>query len=270
MFDYLHLLLFLLTPILIHRLPTWHNGLVTGLFVSLLTWGRVNPWLVTVPFSAALFLFFETRRHQSSAAATSSEAPQIYIKKPSQPLFAAFLIIMSIFCSFGHFLPVYGNYLQLPHSVMQSSTYLHMVAGIAGPIVFGYWCDRRGPFGVAVFLTFLAELAIWFAASGEVSSAFWMTGIALMSLTLSGFFVLMPVIAEAFFGKTHFLQIYPFTALTSAIAWSTARFLYHTTPAIQQNPGDMLITLIFLPLFAATFIFIAWQRRFVLVGAVKN
>lgn len=247
-------------PILIHRIDTRRKGLVTGMFLSLFFWGNLTPALSLVPLGAALFLFWENRPNLSAVR----QVP--FVKNPALPMFVVFLLSMTIFCAFGTAFSDYGSYIGVSPEYLSIGEQLKAAACLIGPLLTGSRCDRKGPFSTAILLTLLAELSVFITSSGNTHQALFLTGTFIVHICISGFFVLMPVIASAFFGETLFYRMYPFIALTAALAWTAARLLYLNGWVSAYNPGDFLIGLLFLTVLSATFICIAWKRRFVLLS----
>lgn len=185
MFDSLHLLLIFMLPLLLSGLKTFHLGLVTGLFLSLLYWGVLFPPLVLIPLSAAVVLGFRQRQLPADFAAPTSD--MLYIRKPAQRLFMAFLVFMVIFCALGDTVYLYGTYIKASGAALRASDFLGTLGLFAGPVSAGIYCDRKGPFKTAVALTFIAELGTGFAAFGGNDFRLWLTGCFLLSAVISGF-----------------------------------------------------------------------------------
>lgn len=259
MFDYLLILALLLLPVLISKMKTSRKGLVIGLFVSLFFWGRLNPLLSFIPAGAAIVIFLSDRPKRIP------KEDRIHIKRPSLPMFVVFLTSMTIFTAFGDSFINYGQYLNLSRDTLFASEQWDNLACLLGPLLLGNWCDRKGPFGAAIFLTLLSEVSVWMAGNAETSNTLFIVGSFSVHLCISGFFVLMPVITSVFFGENHFLHTYPAIALFTAAIWTGTRLLYLHNWQTNYNPGSLLISLLLLTIVSAIFIFIAWRRRFVLV-----
>lgn len=263
MFDYLHLFLIFTLPVLLFPLKTFHRGLITGLFLSLLYWGSLFPIVILVPVSAAVFLLFYSEKQPAEANA------DFYVRKPSQRLFAAFLIFMVIFCAFGDAVFQYGIYIKASGTALRASSLAGTFGLLCGPVITGFWSDKRGTFQTAVSLTLFAEIGIAFAAFGGEKPYLWTIGWFIQQVVVSGFLTLIPLISLTLFGDSHFSKIYPQMAILLMLTWTGAEYLFSKSPSFSQNPGDLLMTLVFLPLFSVFFIVIAWQRRFVLVTLPK-
>ncbi len=62
MFDYLFFIAALAIPFLISNIKTYRKGLVTGLFLSLLYWGKIVPILILVPLGSVLCVYLSARQ----------------------------------------------------------------------------------------------------------------------------------------------------------------------------------------------------------------
>ena len=260
MFDYLLFIAVLAVPFLINGVKTYRKGLVTGLFISLLYWGKILPVLALIPLSSLLYIFFSGRR------TAQPKEPIVSVKNPSLPMLAVFIVSMAIFCAFEDSFALYGSYIGINSQSLGLSHSLDQIAFLTGPVLFGNWCDRKGPFSAAIFLTLLSEISVWCAANGQVGAGLFMTGSFLVHLCTSGFFVVLPVVVYTIFGESRFSRAYPAAALTAAAAWVTSRLLYIHSWSASYNPGSFLISLILLTILSALFIFLAWKRRLSLVG----
>lgn len=241
-------------------------GTFTGLFISLLCWGSLNALLCLVPFSVMLYLYFRFREPSKLPEKT----PHLYVRNPSHRTFTVFVAVMMVFFSFEDSLSAYGSFIRLPEDIFRLSLPLSFLALFAGPVITGLWCDKKGPFGTAIFLTLLSQLSLWFIGIGQEHPVYFLIGSALMSFSRSGFLVLLPMLFYALIGERHFLRLYPMTILTAVISQVTAGYISAHSVALWENPGNLLLTLIFLPLFAVFAIFTAWQHRFVLVTPPKR
>ncbi len=259
MFDYLFFIAALAIPFFIGGLKTYRKGLVTGLMISLLYWGKILPILMIVPLGAAACIYFTA--HQSK----ETKEAVLHVKNPALPMLAVFVVCMAIFCAFEDSFALYGSYVGLRSQTLLLSRDLDKVSFLIGPIIFGNWCDRKGPFSAAIFLTFLAEISVWCAANTQNFTSLFITGSLLVHLCTSGFFVVLPVIVHTLFGKSHFYRMYPAMALIAATAWVSSRLLYLRSWSPSTNPGSFLISLTLLTIVSAFFIYVAWRRRLSLV-----
>ena len=266
MTDYLFTLGLLAVPLFICRLRTGRRGLVTGLFLSLCFWGQADILLFAVPFSAAALLCLKEKKENGTENDRLSEKKQLYVLNPSVSMLALFAAAMIIFCAFGDAFYHYGAYLMLNEKVLTVSRQLSFSACLLGPLAAGSWCDRKGPFSAAIALTLAAEFSVLLASAGDASLLFYVLGSFLVSLCISGFFVLLPLIASAYFGAANFHRFYPIICGFAAVFWSIARYQYTSKWAVSANPGGFLLSLIFLTFISACFIYTAWKRRFVLVS----
>ena len=210
MFDYLFFIAALAIPFLISNIKTYRKGLVTGLFLSLLYWGKIVPILILVPLGSVLCVYLSARQSKEI------KEDAIYVKNSSLPMLAVFVISMAIFCAFEDTFALYGSYLGLSSQTLSLSSSLDKIAFIIGPILFGNWCDRKGPFSAAIFLTFLAEISVWCAANGQNWASLFVIGSSLVHVCTSGFFVVLPIVVHTLFGENHFSRVYPVITLVTA------------------------------------------------------
>lgn len=260
MFDYLLFITALAIPFFIGNIKTYRKGLVTGLFLSLLYWGKIVPILILVPLGSVLCVYFSAHRSKEI------KEDAIYVKNSSLPMLAVFVISMAIFCAFEDTFALYGSYLGLSSQTLSLSNSLDKIAFIVGPIIFGNWCDRKGPFSAAIFLTLLAEISVWCAANGQNWASLFIIGSSLVHVCTSGFFVVLPIVVHTLFGETHFSRVYPAIALVTAASWVGSRLLYLHSWSPSNNPGSFLISLTLLTIVSAFFIYVAWRRRLSLVS----
>lgn len=260
MFDYSLFIAVLLIPFFISGIKTYRKGLVTGLFISLLYWGKITPALSLISLGSVLCIFFSGRKNQQK------EEVIPYVKNPGLPMLWVFIISMTIFCAFENSFALYGNYLGISSEILQFSGSLDIFAFLAGPVILGSWCDRKGPFGAAIFLTLLSEISVWCAANAEVGTTLFVLGCFFVHFCSAGFFVVLPVLVYTFFGKVHFARLYPAVALVTAVVWIGARLLYLHLWSASYNPGSFLISLSLLTILSAFFLVVAWKKRFTLVA----
>lgn len=266
MTDYLFTLGLLSVPLLICRIRTGRRGLVTGLFLSLCYFGKADILLLAVPLSAAAFLYFNEKKESGPEIEKFSEKGQIYVLNPSVSMLALFAAAMIIFCAFSDAFYHYGAYLMINEKVLLISRQLSFSACLLGPLAAGSWCDRKGPFSAAIGLTLASEFSVLLASAGEASLLLFVLGSFLMSMCISGFFVLLPLIASAYFGTANFRRFYPVICIFAAVFWSIARYQYTNRWSASANPGGFLLSLVLLTFISACFIYTAWKRRFVLVS----
>lgn len=185
-------------------------------------------------------------------------------------MLVVFLFSMAVFCAFADAYYNYGSFLRLDPAALTFSRRLSFAAYLLGPLIFGNLCDKKGPFGAGVFLALLAELSVLLAGNGHYSLLLFVMGSFIMQLCISGFFVLMPLLSAAFFGTSQFLRLYPAIAFSTGIFWAFAKYMYQHRWSASSNPGDFLLSLLFLIMISALFVYMAWKRRFVLVQPAQG
>lgn len=257
--DYMTSLSLFIFPVIISHAVTDRKGLVTGLFAVLIFLCSGKPVLLTVPLAAASLLC--VRRRQNLPAPSSV----IYVKNPALPVLTVFLTTMAVFCALSDASVSFASYASLDARIIARGRVLAGMAVLAGPLVTGIRCDRKGPFSTAVLLALASEVSVLFISGSLTSPSFYLAGIVLMYLSVSGFFVVMPVIAGAFYGRDQFPLSYLTLLLPVVSVCFSARWLYRSRWTGLGNPGDFLIWLLFLSALSALFLTIAWKHRMVLV-----
>jgi len=264
MFNFFLVPVLLAVPVFLIPVKSYRKGLITGLFISFIFLTAEEPVLLSVPLSAVLFMFFTYSR-----AGVRGEKPAFYVKKPGAALLTIFLLTMVIFCAFGDAFYHYGQYIRVSEEVLRFTGQAAPAAVFAGPVLIGNRYDRKGPFNTIIFLTLLSAFSVLLAGCGGQSELLFVLGNCLIYLCISGFFVMMPLTALSFFGKEHFLQLYFPIAFNAGLLWTAARYFYHRSGDLLGNPGDFLLSLMFLVLVSAFTAILAWKRRFALVRPPK-
>lgn len=260
MFNYFLIPVLLAVPPLLAPVKSYRKGLVTGLFISFIFLTAEEPILLSVPLSAAVFMFFICRRTE-----VRGENAAFYVKKPGAALLSIFLLTMVTFCAFGDAFYNYGQYIRVSEEVLLFTGQAAPAAVFAGPVLIGDRYDRKGPFHTIIFLTLLSAFSVLLAGCGGQSELLFVLGNCLIYLCISGFFVMMPLTAASFFGREHFFQLYFPIAFNAGLLWTGARYFYNRSGDILGNPGDFLLSLMFLVLISAFSAIFAWKRRFALV-----
>lgn len=250
----------LLIPLLTSVIETDQRGLLTGLFISLYFLSALHPVLSLVPLAAAVTVFFLRR----PSAVQLSDC--VIIKSPAIPFFMVFFVTMLIFCALSGSIFQYGAYLRADAAVLQRSKQLAGLAVLAGPLVFGRLCDRRGPLRAAILLALTAELSVLLITASSHFAACFYIGAFLLSMSASGLFITAPLAAAAFLGQPQFLLTYPFLLPPALLAYGVSRQLSEQS-GVASDPGDFMITLLLLSCLSAFFLRLSWKRRLTLVTA---
>lgn len=264
MLNYASIPVLIAVPILLSSVKAYRKGLITGLFVSLIFLGSGELLLLLVPLAAAVCMFYTAKKSEGE------DSGGLYVKNPAASMLTVFLLSMIIFCAGSDAFFHYGQYLRLADDVLLLTGQVAPIGAFIGPILVGNWCDRKGPFSATIFLTLLSALSVSLAGCGDQSTVLFILGNFLVYLSTSGFFVLMPLVSEAFFGKTNFFRFYIPIAVNAVLLWAGARYVYNAGGSALGNPGEFLLSLMFLVLLSAFFAVIAWKRRFVLVRPPKT
>ncbi|MEY8368886.1 hypothetical protein AALA24_08955 [Anaerovoracaceae bacterium 42-11] len=263
MTDYPLFIALFSVPFLLGRLRTFRKGLVTSLFILLLFLGSGRLLTLSIPFICAIFLFFTERKKAASAKEQSA-----FVKNPSSFMMTVFLITMTIFCAFGDIFYLYGMFLSLDEKILALGKQCAAFGFLSGCLVLGNRYDRKGPFSAAIFLSLAAELSILFAGAGQSSTLLFVLGNFLLAFSISGFFVLMPLLFCAFYGQKNFLRMYPAAAGSAVLCWGIFRYFYISTWSKSVNPAAFLLNLLFLIIISSFCVFRAWKKRLVLVRQV--
>lgn len=259
------LILTLLTvPVLLYPLQTYRKGLVNGLFIALTFFCSAVPLLTLVPLGVSVCLFLTAKKKNREAA------PAFYVKSAAVPKLTVFLLSMAIFCGFGDIFYSYGLYLSLPPEILKAGIKLTLPALALGPVLAGIWCDRKGAFSACIALGLFTELSILLTGGGGQSQALYLLGHTLAAMCISGFFVVMPMVCRSFFGADSFHRFYLPLAANAGLFWLGTKYLCRTKWAALGNPGELLLSLLFLVLAAVFFAVLAWNRRLTLVRPPKK
>lgn len=246
-------------PLLLSGVAQKHKGLITGLFIALYLLSRVHPLLSLVPLSCAAYLFMVTKHRIPKGKVRRK------FRNPALPLFMVFLLTMGIFCAFGESVVGYGQTLRLPPRILSAGNSAVALACLIGPVAIGNRCDKKGPFFVAVLLTMLNAISVLLTAGGRMAHTFFILSMFSTYFCISGFFVLMPLLASVFFGEQAFRRIYPALALLLALLWQMF------PPAERRNwndfyqSGEFLVSLLCLSVFSAIFLYLSWKKRLSLI-----
>lgn len=246
-------------PLLIFRVKTCRRGLMTGLFLSLFFWGKLNPLLYPVSFSAALYLHFADKRRNPV------QVRELYVLNPSVSMLLFFMLAMTLVFSLHQVMFSYGDYLMLSEKLLAVCRALTFPAWLAGSLSGGLYCDRKGPYRTAAMLTLLVELSVFLASFGAQIPALFLAGTLLLSLCISAFFTLMPLLAHAFLGSDCFFRFYPLMCIFCLLLLSVLKYAQNRT-AFSANPAAPLLSLTLLAFTAACFLYTVWKRRFILVA----
>lgn len=250
-------------PLLLRKVKTHRRGLMTGLFCSLYLWGILNPLLSAVSFGAALWIFIDCRK------LPEQKSPPFYVKNPGTVMLSIFVSFMAVFCALGDSFYDYGFYIGIREKVLDTSSLVSYAGYLLGPLWIGGRCDRKGPFGTAVFLTLLSECAVLFASVGSFNLLLFIAGSFLEGFCIAGFFTLLPLLIAAFYGESFFLRFYLSAAGSVFIFRGFAAYQYAKGQFSSANPGEFLIGLLFLTLLSVFALYMAWKKRFVLVRVPK-
>lgn len=248
----------LLIPLLTSVAKTDQRGLLTGLFLSLYFLSTLHPALGLVPLAAAVTLFC-LRRPSAGRLADC-----VIVKSPALPFFAVFLITMMIFCALSASILQYSAFFRDDPSVLRRAKQLSSLAVIAGPVVFGRFCDRCGPFRPSIALALAAELSVLMITAVNPSDVLFYAGNILLSLSVSGFFTVLPLAASALQSHGQFLLTYPFLLPPAVLIYEISRRIAGSR-GLFPGPGDFMITLLLLSCLSAFFLFFSWKRRLILV-----
>lgn len=252
-------LMLLTLPLLVLQRPSARSGLHAGLWVSLFYIGRLHASFSIIVFSIALF------DHCFRQKEVSADIPDIQIRRPSMPQFLTFLSSMIIFCALGKVYPAYGEFLHLEQDMLYAASITGFLGSLIGPILFGRLSDRKGPFPAMITLILLAASSIAITAYSAVSSLLFPIGEALLWLSVSGTFVLLPIFMQLYFGRRHLSRTAPAFILFMTALWSFVYYVFDTDGEQIRHAATFLTFAVYLILTAALFSFLAWKNRLVLV-----
>lgn len=251
----LTIMLFIM-PFLLSQKEISHPGLHTGLWISLFFWGRIHAMFSIIIFGVSV-IFYAIQTKGSSPKQTSFSATWIP-RSGSRPL-TGFLAVLMIFCAFGNVCRDYGAALELSPIVQQSAIVLGFAGSLSGPVVFGIFSDRNGPFSAFMMLLFIGLAGVGFTALSVDHPDCFPIGSLLIQSVIGGVFTLMPQLLLRFYGRPQLSYVLPFLLLFLSGLWAAALGFYTGADALPQ---DYLLSMVFLLVMAAPLAVHSWKRRF--------
>lgn len=259
MFNILLTAMLLAMPFFIMEKPDSQSGLSVGIWVSLFFWGRLHTSLSVLVFAIVLFDYLFTRK------IISADSADICVKRTYMPQFIIFLSAMMFFCALGKVYPAYGVYIQLDESVLEIANLTGFIGSLAGPVFFGWLSDRKGPFPATVTLILVAASSVGIIAYSIVSTVWFIVGTSLLWLSISGTFVLAPILTRLFFGQVQLTKQAPGLIGMMTALWGFIYCVIETDGQQILHSATFLTFAVYLTLIAALFSFLAWKNRLVLV-----
>lgn len=254
----------LILPLFILQQDISHKGTLTGLWISLFFCGRLNPYCSIIVFTVAFIQFiFHYKRSEKSDFI-------VPIKRKSLPQFVFFLASMIIFCASGEVLSEYGTYLQLSPEFLHSASVSGLFASFTGPILFGYLCDKRGPFPATMILILTASSSLGITAASSFSPVLFPISQFILWLSISGCYGLLPVFTLMVLGKTHLNQSAPALVFFLSLLWAAVYIQFHHNWGTTEISATALTFFVYLMLAAAFFSFMSWKNRFQIIESSSN
>ncbi len=259
MFNILLTAMLLTMPLFILEKPVSQRGLSIGLWVSLFFLGRLHASLSVLVFAIALFDYLFTGQ------GIPKDSSEVMIKRTYMPQFIVFLSAMVIFCALGKVYPAYGTFIQMDATVLEIANITGFFCALAGPIFFGWLSDRKGPFPAMVSLILLAASSVGITAYSVISSVWFTVGTGLLWLSISGAYVLMPILTRLYFGQWQLIRQAPGLIGMMTALWGFIYYVFETDSQQILHSSTFLTFAVYLILIAALFSFLAWKNRLVLV-----
>jgi len=235
------------------------QGLHVGLWVSLFFLGRLHASLSFLVFAIALL------DYRFTGQGIPKSSSEMIIKRTHLPQFIVFLSAMVIFCALGKVYPAYGTYIQLNRSVLEIANLTGFISSLAGPVFFGRLSDKKGPFPAMITLILVAASSIGITAYSVVSPVWFVVGTGLMWLSISGTFVLIPILISLYFGRAQLAKYAPGLIGMMTALWGFIYYAFETDSQQVHHSATFLTFAVYLVLIAALFSFLAWKNRLVLV-----
>ena len=116
-----------------------------------------------------------------------------------------------------------------------------------------------------ITLILVAASSIGITAYSIVSSVWFFVGTALMWLSISGTFVLAPILTRLFFGRSQLAKRVPGLIGMMTALWGFIYYTFETDSQRILHSATFLTFAVYLVLIAALFSFLAWKNRLVLV-----
>lgn len=266
--------------------------LVSGLFMSLCMLGRES---ITVSLGALVvwgIIFFAKRFSMAKAssaapvngsaegdcsagkvqpsAAPGLDAGQVLVlglmaKRVSFVLLIFSFLIFAMFYSFHSGLPVFCQAAGLEEDLVLPSKLLVALGSFLGPILAGAFIDRRSGFLGGIVLAVLGQLALCILVETSQHPYIYILAVLVYGIASTSLFIIMPAIIRDYFGEKFFGRVYVPTILPIiATIYFTTKFV-NNIPATYPGYSSILIFFLISLAFGALFLFLAWQRRFVIV-----
>lgn len=245
-------------PFLISSKEASYPGLHTGLWVSLFFWGRIYALFSILIFSLSMIYYIFQRKTCPVSQKVSFTSAGFWVPRPGARPLTAFFSILIIFCAFGDVCHDYGAALNLDAAMQNTALFLGFAGSLAGPVLFGFLSDKKGPFSAFVMLLFLGISGIGCTSLSFVAPYLLPVGSFLMQSVIAGIFSLMPLLLLRFYGRPQISFVLPFLLLFLAGLWAASLRFYKVAEALSQ---DYLLTMVFLLLMAALLVHKAWRQR---------
>ncbi len=239
-----------------HNQPS--RGIRTGLWVSLFFFGRIHSLFSILTFVIASCYYFACKRRSFSVT------DDFLIRRPMTQ-FMVFLSAITIFCALGGAVSSYGQTISISPVILQTAGSCGMAATIAGPVFFGFLCDKTGPFPASMVHLFLSVSGVFFTVVSDEFPYCFPFGQILLEGSISGAFLLMPILVLYFAGSSQLSHTVPAVILSLSVLWG---LFFHICCRILSRPENALTVLesmLFLLLLAFPFAVISWKKRLVVI-----
>ena len=250
----LTLMLFIM-PFLISQREIPRPGLHTGLWFSLFFWGRVHAMFSILTFGVSLVYYVVLSKDRRPAPVPSSH---LWVPRSGARPLTGCLAVVMIFCAFGNVCTDYGAALQLAPLLQEAALLLGFAGSLTGPVLFGFFSDKTGPFAAFMMLLGFGLGAVLFTAISPDFPYLFPFSSLLMQTVIGGVFTLMPQLLLRFYGRPQLNLVLPFLLLFLAGLWTAASKFYSGADALPQ---DYLQAMVFLLIMALPLAKKAWRRR---------
>lgn len=283
-----------ITPLLLRGVTAGHRReyLVLGLFMSLGLLGR-DSMVVSlgalviwgVIFFAKSKLPSGLQRLSASEASADEAGSKEKVQPPAAPglnagqvlvlglmarrvsfvLLIFSFLLFAMFYSFHSAVPIFCRVTGVEEHLILPSQLLVGLGAFLGPIIAGAFVDKKSGFLAGIAFAVLGQLAICILVETTQHPYIYHLAALCYGIASTSIFVIMPAIIRDYFGEQFFGRVYiPSVLPVIATVYLTTRFVKNI-PATYPGYSSILIFFLISLAFGALFLFLAWQRRFVIV-----
>lgn len=266
LFETFSLLMLLSILFFIREKTSSFHGLFLSGSVSLFFLCKGIPVLILIPvmFSIVGHIKLNTREKTKSSF-RSMDAFSHIAKKPATIWLIFFLSSMSVFSSFYSLIDLYGIQIGVSLKHTNIVAIVRILGTVIGPLLTGLLSDQKGTLVASIFLTICGETSIWLLTMPASHLYLYYIGNLTFGITFASFFIIIPKLLLLFFNPNSFRKTFIFFSPVIIGSWVIGFLVFHLFSSNILIISCFLIAILIISMMAAFFIFMAWQKRFVLV-----